>query len=379
MTNKIKVLVTVPHLTSSASPYRQMMALAKYLPKDEFELTICSLRKNGFEETGPLLEVLGVPYFFARYRIKNIKKLPDYLQANRLIKEYGPFDIQHSFDFSTLPLETITARLHNRKFVHQQRNLNEEGHFFALWLTIMFSNHVIACSPSVKRFLLGIGIKEKRISVIFNGMEITRDVSEDHINFSLPEKFYSKAKHLPNLVMVSQLVPRKRIEDAIIAVKKLKSVYAGIQLWVVGANYDNDYKQWLIKFIEENCLTEYVQLLGTLDNRDVLHLMSKSNIFLHCAEHEAFGWVILEAFSQKVPVIAAASEGPKDIITDGINGFLYPVGDTEMLASKIESLLRNNDLNNKVVNQAYADLHSRFSAEAMVNQMAEVYRSLLRN
>jgi hypothetical protein len=71
---KIRVLLTVPHFSSSASPYREMMAIAKYLPKDEFELVICSLRKNGIEETGPKLDLLGVPYFTARYRIKKLKK-----------------------------------------------------------------------------------------------------------------------------------------------------------------------------------------------------------------------------------------------------------------------------------------------------------------
>lgn len=49
----LRVLLTVPHLTATASPYRQMYALASYLPRDEFELTICSLRENGYEKTGP--------------------------------------------------------------------------------------------------------------------------------------------------------------------------------------------------------------------------------------------------------------------------------------------------------------------------------------
>ena len=125
---KKKILITVPHLSSKAAPYRQMMALAKYLPKDEFELTICSLRRYGIEQTGPLLDSLGVSYFLARYRPRKLKELFGSIKTNRLINEYGPFDLQHSYDYSTLPLEPIFAKIAKRKFIHHQRNLNENGH-----------------------------------------------------------------------------------------------------------------------------------------------------------------------------------------------------------------------------------------------------------
>ena len=77
---KIKVLVTVPSLASSNSPYREWMALAKYLPMDEFELTICSFNKNGIKETGPLLDALDVPYFVASNRLNKNIKFPLYFK-----------------------------------------------------------------------------------------------------------------------------------------------------------------------------------------------------------------------------------------------------------------------------------------------------------
>ncbi len=65
---RTRVLLTVSHLSSTASPFREMIAIAKYLPRDEFDLTICSLRKNGYNETEPILRSMGVQCIVARFR-----------------------------------------------------------------------------------------------------------------------------------------------------------------------------------------------------------------------------------------------------------------------------------------------------------------------
>src|SRR5512133_1907161 len=51
MPARVPVLLTVPHLNRTASPYRETMAMARYLAGSDFRLTICALREKGFQET----------------------------------------------------------------------------------------------------------------------------------------------------------------------------------------------------------------------------------------------------------------------------------------------------------------------------------------
>ena len=44
---KIRVLLTVPHLNPTASPWRETMSMARYLNRDKFQLTVCALRDGG--------------------------------------------------------------------------------------------------------------------------------------------------------------------------------------------------------------------------------------------------------------------------------------------------------------------------------------------
>lgn len=373
---KIRVLLTVPHLTSSASPYRAMMAIARYLPKDRFDLTICSLRRNGIEETGPLLDELGVSYFVARYRIKHPSELRRLIEANRVIKQHGPFDIQHSFDFTTIPVEAIVARLGGRFFIHQQRNMNEGGHLALLLMRIYLSHRVIAISNGVRNFLLENRIADKKIELIHNGMEVFGDPIEKVT--SLKRNLHEYDERPLKILMVSQCIPRKKIEHAIAVIIRLKHKYPNILLEIIGPEYDQVYKVKLLQIITDYKAEENVIFLGNMDNQDVLDMMCQADIFLHCAEKEAFGWVIVEAFSQKLPVVAAKSEGAIDIIKHGKTGLLYDAGNIEQLRENIDYLIEHQAYRDEMAESAYQDMLVRFSAHAMVEKIADLYTEIMK-
>ena len=60
------------------------------------------------------------------------------------------------------------------------------------------------------------------------------------------------------------------------------------------------------------------------------------------SKYEGWGLVITEAMSYGIPVISYDCPfGPKEIIQDGINGFLVNSGDEEILAQKISFLMEN--------------------------------------
>lgn len=370
---KNKILITVPHFTSSASPYREMMALAKYLPEEGYSPTICALRKNGIEETGPLLDNLGIPYFYAKFRVKKISQISNLLKAEKQIKNNGPFLLQHSFDFTSLPLEAIVARLNGRKFIHQQRNLNEGGYTFLLKIKLLLSNKIIACAPNNVGFLTNNFVKQEKIQMIPLGIDLNDPQPKQN---KFDETGQSK---VPKLLMVSNLVPRKRIEDAINACADLMKDYPSIQLNVIGATHDSSYKESIDLLIKQRNLQKNVNLLGSFPNPEVLAAMGNADIFIHCAEHEAFGWVFLEAFSQRLPVVAANSEGASDIIHDGINGFLFPVGNIAVLVEKTRALLNNLPLRERVTNNAIMDVQQTYSARKMVKRIAAVYDRVLQN
>ena len=81
--------------------------------------------------------------------------------------------------------------------------------------------------------------------------------------------------------------------------------------------------------------------------------MSNSSIYDLSSIYEGLPLVILEAMSCGLPIISYECPcGPKDIITDGKNGFLVNVNDEITLANKINYLIENEELRKQMSNMA---------------------------
>lgn len=72
---------------------------------------------------------------------------------------------------------------------------------------------------------------------------------------------------------------------------------------------------------------------------DVGPLLRSAQLFVSSSRHEPLGNMVLEAFSAGVPVVAAAAEGPRELITDGVDGVLVPIDDPAGLSRAIARVL----------------------------------------
>ena len=73
-------------------------------------------------------------------------------------------------------------------------------------------------------------------------------------------------------------------------------------------------------------------------------LLACADVLVCPSRHEPLGNVIIEAFSARVPVVAASAQGPVELITDGRDGLLTPPEDPVALASAINAILQDSEL-----------------------------------
>jgi glycosyltransferase involved in cell wall biosynthesis len=345
-----------------------MMAIAKYLPRAGFDLTICSLRSNGQEEIQPILNELGVRSFVARFRPRHHtpRHFVESLRDQALIDRHGPFEIQHSLDFTASPFEATIARMKARYYVYHQRNMNEEGSAALLRMKIRLSNRIIAVSDPVKEMLLKLGATAGKLRSISNGIDL--EDAEKHL-------IKRSSNPHPVILSVGHVVRRKRHEDAIQALSVLTKDLPQLRLWIAGNNFDRAYQQELQDLVLRLHLADKVEFLGV--RRDILLLMQQADVLVHCAESEGFGWVILEAMTAGLPVVSSSVEGPRDIIEDGRTGFLVPIGKTSGYVQAIRSILMNREVSERIAKTARETVAMKFSAKSKMEQLAVIYRELV--
>lgn len=362
---RIRVLLTVPHLTPTATPYRHMMAIARYLPHETFDLKICTLRKNGYEETRPLLDALGVPVFHARYRDKfrSLAGVRQWWQGIKTIKQHGPYDVQHSMDYSSVPLEVFDARWQGRPFIHTQRNME---HKIGLRIKARLSQRVICVSQAVAEMVRQrMGVPASKVRQIYNGVDVE----------AITRQLNHETRRQPGHVLcVGHIRPLKRQEDAIRALALVRQQLPHARLSIAGSVFDVAYQQFLEQLVQELKLTEAVTFLGL--RNDIPSLMQQAEAVVLCSDKDALPLTILEAMTVGVPVVASAVDGNKELVRDGETGFLVAHRDVEGYAAALHTLLAQPDLSLRFSRQAQVMIQEQYSAKRMVEQIAAVYQEV---
>jgi glycosyltransferase involved in cell wall biosynthesis len=99
-----------------------------------------------------------------------------------------------------------------------------------------------------------------------------------------------------------------------------------------------------------------------------------SDVYIHPANAETFPLTILEAMSCGVPVVASNVGGISEQITDGKTGYLVQPGNSLELTDKLELLLMNDELRDRMSENCREEVLKRFSLTFMIDQYLTFYQ-----
>jgi glycosyltransferase involved in cell wall biosynthesis len=100
-------------------------------------------------------------------------------------------------------------------------------------------------------------------------------------------------------------------------------------------------------------------------------------LVLPSAQPEPFAGVVLEAMAMELPVVATAIGGSLDQVEDGVTGYLVPPGDPQALADRIDLLLADADLRERMGRAGRARVAERFSLADTAGRVQTIYEGLL--
>lgn len=210
---------------------------------------------------------------------------------------------------------------------------------------------------------------EKEIKVIHNFFDETRFRPSSEI--CQRTEFAAENEFL--LMHVSNFRPVKRTLDVIDIFDKVQSKLPA-KLLLVGEGPDTILAR---RQITKRGLTNKVIFLGN-QNR-VEAVLRCADLFLMPSEEESFGLAALEALACGVPVIGTSGTGLAEVVDNGQDGYLLPVGDTTSMAQKGIELLENKSELAKFKKNAAQLAEKKFSAEKIVTEYENYYEEILGN
>lgn len=179
----------------------------------------------------------------------------------------------------------------------------------------------------------------------------------------------SKISGQIHLVSVGRLEKVKNHELLIAVCVLLKNAGCNFTLDIYG---EGDYRTALEHQIATQKLVGYVNLRGFIFN--VKETYQKYDLYVHTAINESFGLTLVEAMAAGLPVVCTDGGGNRDIMQDGVNGYLVNERDANILAEKILFLINNPQLYTQMSKAAIATAQ-QFTIERCVDKLIQHYES----
>ena len=173
------------------------------------------------------------------------------------------------------------------------------------------------------------------------------------------------------IVHISNFRPVKRVADVVAAFALVRRQLPA-HLCLVGDGPDRHAAE---RQCRELGLTGDVSFAG--NQALVEPILERSDLFLSASETESFGLASLEALACGVPVVATRTGGVPEVVCEGRNGLLCPVGDVEALARSCVALLSDPPRREAFGRHGRDWARSRFDRDVIVARYREVYRATL--
>ena len=222
-------------------------------------------------------------------------------------------------------------------------------------------DHLIGNTQDIVDYLVDKGWPTERVHYLPN---FVSGISADPLS---REMFYTPSD-APLLLALGRLHENKAFDTLLEALTHIPNAY----LWLAG---EGPKRNELEAQAEKIGVKPRVRFLGWRD--DVESLLASCDVFVCPSRHEPLGNVVVEAWAQSKPVVAANSSGPRALIDHNKNGVLVPINDPISMAYAIQSVLGDGDLYSVIARNGHVSYQMHFTESKVVERYVSFFENLM--
>ena len=233
-----------------------------------------------------------------------------------------------------------------------------------------YMKKIICVSKSLKERLINLKIKENKLFVIPNGVDIIEFTKIHGAKFF--DKYLVGREDFKKIIFVGRLDVQKGVEYLIRAIPIVIKTYSKVHFFILGnGNLENMLKS-LAKKLK---IIDHITFLDMIPLEKMCEFYSSADIFCLPSLHEGFPLSIAESLSIGLVIVASAIEGIPEAIIENENGFLTTPKNVLQLSEKLIKALTLNDENLKTIQKNNIKLaKDKYSWEKLVKEIIHVYR-----
>jgi glycosyltransferase involved in cell wall biosynthesis len=275
-------------------------------------------------------------------------------------------EIIHCNDRKTSMFAYIVSMILKIKLVYTARAI----YYDKMFTRLFFGKNIIAISNGVKKNLIQYyKISEDRITVIYNGSNI-KQASPEELNIIRNKYYHFTSRRI--ISFIGRLSEEKGLIYLLDAISKVKLIFPEVILLLVG---DGELKSTLETKVQKLSIENNVIFCGNQMNVTCFYEISEFTVMPSISE--GLGGSGIESIMIGRPLIGTTVGGIPEIVEDGVNGYLVPPRNSELLAQKIIDLLASPKIAKSMRENCIRIANEKFTLSQMMKNYENYYLNLI--
>ena len=352
---------------------RQMIQMASLLHNSgDFQVHVASLSTGGVLRSE--IEQLGVPVidfpltsFYDANMVQQTRRFVSYLKQHQIKIVHSHDFYSNIFGMTGAALAGVRGRIASKRETSGTRSVAqrtaERGAF-------KLAHAVVANAGAVKQHLIEHGVSDKKIVIIYNGLDLTRfNLNGD----ALQRLNLETLRGRPVVTMVANF--EYRVKDHPMLLRAARRVKAEVPDAVFVIAGEGELRKETEQLAAELGVTESCLFIGRCAS--VPDLLAASDVCVLSSQAEGFSNSILEYMAAGRAVVATNVGGASEAIVEGETGHLVSSGDDRAMAERLIALLRDPEKRRTMGLNGRRRIEQCFSTENRLNTTIRLYQKFL--
>ncbi len=238
-----------------------------------------------------------------------------------------------------------------------------------------WGTRVVAISDAVREHLVNtMKVPKNKIELIYNGIDASfLEKGYSEVDLNRVKKEFNLSSNLV-IGITARISSVKGHVYLLRAIPKIREVFPGIQLLIVGSGKTR-YEKQLHNMCRKLNIERNVVFQPGIQN--VYKALSVMNVFVLPSIQEGLGLSLLEALAAGLPVVASNVGGIYSVIRHEENGILVPPKDVKALADAIITVLKDKDYAKRLGQRGKQTVREKFTLDKMIDRVEGFYTRAL--
>jgi len=311
-----------------------------------------------------------------KYDMRAIPKLAKFIRINNIDVVYANenssiFIVSLVKLISNKPFKFIVntagAPLHDTKLKQMQSRL---FYYINIFFMNFFASKILAVSKKEKELLIKRGVKKNKITVVYNGIDLTPYLQS--VNIENKKNKLGIDKNATVIGTVARLTPVKGIHFLFQSIPSILNQHPNSIFLIVGDGY---IRKELEDFAVKIGIKESIIFTGY--RKDIPSLLKIFDIFVMPSLKEGLPYAVIEAMAAAKPIIATDVAGNNELVVNGKTGILCASKNPDALSEAIISLLNDKD---KIINmgkKGFNLIKKNYSITNIIKQLEQEIEAVI--